>query len=161
MAELDFKPLKLLAKDEEELQILSACLQDGLMPLTSFHFDKEKKTFTALVNRFCWEHLDDYEQHKTFYRVHTGLVFFNVECIHQRGFTQKHPQRVFSLLSMSINKEENNNLTIHLLFSGDHEIRLEITSLNCRVADVDHPWSTTKRPMHLHEHLEELNLKSA
>ncbi len=161
MSEPSFTPLKLLAQDAEEIHILSVHLQDGLFPLTSMHFEKEDKTFSCLVNRFCWEHVDAHPNENRYYRVHTGLVFSNVFAVHQRNFDQKHEQRILNLLMMTVEEHKNSKKTIHLLFSGDKEIKLEVKSIQCHFGDIDHPWSTSKKPTHLHEHLEELEKKSA
>jgi hypothetical protein len=161
LSEPSFIPLRLLAQDEEEIHILSAHLQDGLFPLTSMHFEKADKTFSCLVNRFCWEHVDAHPNEDRYYRVHAGLVFSDVLAIHQRGFDQKHPQRILNLLMMSMSEHKNGHKTIHLLFSGDKEVKVEVASIQCRFGDVDHPWLTNKKPTHLHEHLEELEKKTA
>lgn len=161
MTELNFVPLRLLAKDKEEVHILSAQLQDSLLPLTSIHFDKDAKTFTCLVNRFCWEHLDAHPNEERYYRVHSGFSVSNVLNVHKRNFHQSHPERVLNLLMITVDDLQKGQLNIHLLFSGDKEIRLEVESVHCQLGDVDHPWHTNKRPMHLHEHLEELEKKRA
>lgn len=161
MTEPTFAPLRLLAKDKEEIHILSAQLQDGLLPLTSIHFDKDAKTFTCLVNRFCWEHLDTHPNEECYYRVHSGFSVSNVLNVHKRNFHQKHPERVLNLLMITVDEPKKGHQTIHLLFSGDKEIRLEVESILCQLGDVDHPWHTSKRPMHLHEHLDELEKKRA
>lgn len=161
MTELNFTPLRLLAKDKEEIHILSAQLQDSLLPLTSVHFDKDAKTFTCLLNRFCWEHLDAHPNEDRYYRVHAGFSVSNVLNVHKRNFDLKHPVRVLNLLMIKVDEPKKEHQTIHLLFSGDKEIRLEVESIHCQLGDVDHPWHTDKRPMHLHEHLEELEKKRA
>jgi len=161
MTEPNFAPLRLLAKDKEEVDILSAQLQDSLLPLTSVHFDKDAKTFTCLVNRFCWEHLDAHPEEERYYRVHSGFSVSNVLCVHKRNFHQSHPERVLNLLIITVDEPQKGQFNIHLLFSGDKEIRLEVESIHCQLGDVDHPWHTSKRPMHLHEHLEELEKKRA
>lgn len=161
MPEITFSPLRLLAKDLEEIQIISAHLQDGLLPLTSINFDRGAKTFTSLINRFCWEHVDAHPNEERYYRVHSGLSFSNVLDMHQRGFDHKHPDRILNLLMITIEKHKNSHDTVHLLFSGDREIRLETQSVHCQLGDIDSPWPTNRRPMHLHEHLEELEKKRA
>ncbi|MBY0281808.1 MAG: DUF2948 family protein [Alphaproteobacteria bacterium] len=161
MTELKFSPLRLLAKDKEEIHILSAQLQDGFLPLTSVHFDKDAKTFTCLINRFCWEYLDAHPNEERYYRVHSGFSVSNVLSVHKRNFDQKHPLRVLNLLMISVDEPKKGRQTIHLLFSGDKEIRLEVESIHCQLGDIDHPWHTSKKPIHIHEHLEELEKKRA
>ena len=161
MAELNFPPLRLLAKDKEEIQILSAHLQDGLLPLTSIHFDKDTKIFTCLLNRFCWEHLNTHPNEELYYRVHSGFSVANVQNVHRRNFDHRRNERVLNLLMITVDEPKEKYQTIHLLFSGDREIRLEVESIHCQLGDVDNPWHTSKRPMHLYEHLEELEKKRA
>lgn len=161
MAEFNFPPLRLLAKDKEEIHILSAHLQDGLLPLTSIHFDKDTKIFTCLLNRFCWEHLNTHPNEELYYRVHSGFSVANVQNVHRRNFDHGRNERVLNLLMITVDEPKEKYQTIHLLFSGDREIRLEVESIHCQLGDVDNPWHTSKRPMHLYEHLEELEKKRA
>jgi hypothetical protein len=159
MTDLAFSPLKLLATTAEDLSILSAQLQDGLLSLSSLDYDQENKRLTGLVNRFCWEHAHEHGELDSYYRVHSGFCIYHVESMHLQGFHQASPQRLFSLLSLSINQE--NPLTLTMFCSGDHAIKLSLTALYCQLADLDQPWPTPNKPKHLHEHLEELNQRIA
>ena len=83
MDTLDLKKLKLIARDLEDLQILAAHLQDALIPYMSMQYDPVAKTFTALVNRFCWEHGEmPHEDGPLYHRAHAGLSIHNelIEC---------------------------------------------------------------------------------
>jgi hypothetical protein len=161
MVEINFSPLRLVAKEKEEIHILSTQLQDALFPLTSVQFDVETKIFTCLVNRFCWEHLNAHPHEGRYYRVHSGFSIFNVKNVHRRNFDHKHPERVLNLLTIKVDALKNDCQTIHLIFSGDKEIRLEVEAIQCQLGDVGHPWHTDKRPMHVYEHLQELEKKRA
>ncbi|MCX7338011.1 MAG: DUF2948 family protein [Alphaproteobacteria bacterium] len=152
-----FKPLKLLANDEDGLQLISTYLQDSLFPIMSFTYDQETKIFNCLINRFCWEHVDDHPKHGTYHRVHSGLCFATVIGVHKRGFHQASPHRMHTVLMISCHKTKHGTINIHILFSGNKELRLEAESLQCTVTDDRHPWPTHKKPMHLHEHLQELH----
>lgn len=146
-------PLKLIAKDLEDLQILAAHLQDSLLPLVSMTYDPEEKTFTALANRFCWEHEPIQHEGKSLYhRVHTGLHFRHVSKVLHKGFKRHGPVRTLNLLTIHGEKKG----AIHLVFSGGHEIRLEIDDLHMHMADLGQAWPTRKRPKHIHEHLEKV-----
>lgn len=156
MADSSFSPLKLLATDHEDLKVLSAHLQDGLVSLSSMNYDRDNSRLTCLVNRFCWEFLEKGEEEKIYYRVHTGLCIHHVQGVHLRGFTQLSSQRIFNILSLTLNPE--GALTLHLLCSGDHEICITVNNLYCQFADLDHPWPTSKKPTHIHEHLQALHI---
>jgi hypothetical protein len=155
-----YHPLKIKVDDVYDLSLLSAYLQDALAPITSMHFDEQTHTFTCLLNRFCWELVDHYEHHQTYYRVHTGVTFKNVQSVCKRNFHQSHPERTLNLLTFSFSQDEN-GLSIRLLFSGDREIDLSVSQTLCLVHDFHVPWPTSKKPVHIHEHIEELSQKSA
>lgn len=160
MTDLAFSPLKLLATTREDLSIISAHLQDGLLSLSSLEYDQENKRLTGLINRFCWEHVHQHVSKQghldSYYRVHAGFCIHHVESMHLQGFHQASPQRMFNLLSLSLE-----DLTLTILCSGDHAIKLNLTSLYYQLADLDQPWPTPNKPKHLHEYMEELNQKTA
>ena len=61
---MDGKPsadnaLRLRAMDEDDLQVIAACLQDALVPLREMAFMGEERRFMAAFNRFQWERLAD------------------------------------------------------------------------------------------------------
>ena len=149
----NFEPLRLLARDLEDLTILSTHLQDALLPLTSMVYDSKNATFTMLANRFCWEHpAIDHEGEPMYHRVHSSLCFKNVEKINHRGFQRKGKTRIVNLLALQATPSH----AIHLICSGDNEIRIETKDIHCHLGDLHHPWPTRKKPTHLYEHIETL-----
>ncbi len=177
MSDLEhYKALKLVADDGDHLVHFSTFLQDGLCPKTSMNFDPENHTFSLLVNRFCWEMTEHSHLHdEHYFRVHCGLKFFHVSNVYKRNFHQSSRNRVLNLLSIQIDereeekqtegqieerikgriKEQNEAISIRLLFSGDREIDIQVLAIESTLADFHHPWPTKKKPMHIHEHLEE------
>ncbi|MBM3468197.1 MAG: DUF2948 family protein [Alphaproteobacteria bacterium] len=149
----DFVPLRLMAKDVDDLVILSTFLQDAMLPLTSMVYEPRNETFTLLANRFCWELPSvDHEGEPMHHRVHSGLCFRNVTKVHHRGFSRKGEDRILNFLSLQAKKPN----TIHLLCSGDNEIRIETKGLHCHLGDIYHPWPTRKKPTHIYEHVKAL-----
>lgn len=147
------KPLKLIAKDLEDLQILAAHLQDAILPFMSMQYDPETKTFRALANRFCWEHGEmEHEGEELYHRVHSGLEVHNVDKVLHKGFDFNQHDKDYNLLTI----HGENEGAIHLVFSGGSEIRLETDDVHLHLGDVQHPWPTRQRPKHIHEHLEDL-----
>ena len=49
------KQLKLIALDEEDLEIVSSHLQDAVVRVGEMAFVPSRKRFAAVVNRFNWE----------------------------------------------------------------------------------------------------------
>lgn len=146
-------PLKLIAKDLEDLQILAAHLQDSLLPMLSMSYDPKEKVFRALANRFCWEHGEhEDEDGSYYYRTHSGLEIHHVTKVLHKNFDFKGSRRAHNLLTLSLQDDK----AIHLVFSGDSEIRVEVDDMHILLGDVHHPWPTRKKPTHLHEHVDRL-----
>lgn len=150
MDTLDLKKLKLIAKDLEDLQIMAAHLQDSLVPFLSMKYDPEAQTFTALTNRFCWEHDEiEHEGEPLYHRVHSGLCIHNVKNVKKRGFKTTDTNRLFNLMTI----HGDNAGAIHLIFSDGHEICAEISDIHLKLGDISHPWTTRTKPKHIHEYL--------
>ena len=50
--------LKLLGKNQEDLKIISAYLQDSILIVKDIVFLKQNRTFIMIVNRFMWEDVE-------------------------------------------------------------------------------------------------------
>ena len=50
--------LKLLGKNQEDLKIISAYLQDSILIIKDIAFLKQNRTFVMIVNRFMWEDVE-------------------------------------------------------------------------------------------------------
>jgi len=148
----EFVPLRLLAKDKEDLTIVATHLQDAMLPLMSFVYEPKKETFSLLANRFCWEHPPiDHEGAPMYHRVHSGITFNNVEKIHYRGFDRKKGPEILNLLTLQAKTG-----AIHMICSGNNEIRITSKKLHCHLGDIHHPWPTRKKPTHIYEHIEQM-----
>ncbi|MEG1028736.1 MAG: DUF2948 family protein, partial [Brevundimonas sp.] len=49
------EPLRLLAEDAVDLQIISAALQDAIMRPVDIRWEKDARRLTIVLSRFCWE----------------------------------------------------------------------------------------------------------
>ena len=47
--------LRLVAKDETDLEVVSALLQDAIIAGADMHYDEQHDCFMFVANRFCWE----------------------------------------------------------------------------------------------------------
>ncbi len=138
-------PLKLRAEDKHDLHILSACLQDALLPVTAMAFDQEKKEFTLLANRFCWEvDAHEHEGIPLYARIHAGVHFSNVHGVKHRGFSKQNPIHILSL--MCLYGEIDNE--IHLVFADGEHICLHVNGVTCHMMDLHDSWITYQKPDH-------------
>ena len=69
--------LKLLGKNQEDLKVISAYLQDSVLIVKDIVFLKKNRTFIMIVNRFMWEDAEKgvFRKNK---RIRTILKFDNV-----------------------------------------------------------------------------------
>jgi hypothetical protein len=140
-----YTPLRMIANDEDDLQIIAACLQDALVPLSGMIYDSEAKNFHLIANRFCWECPPEILEGDTFYRrVSTGIAFHHVTEIKQKDLNLQNKNELVNLLTI----HDGQNNEIHLVFSGGAEIRLTIGKISCHLKDVDEPYHTPNKPSH-------------
>jgi hypothetical protein len=134
--------LKLSAIDADDLQVISAAVQDSLVAVRDCVFFNGEKRFVLLLNRFRWEADSTVETHYT--RTHSALVFNEVNAVHHHRIPTKDPDRVLALLS-AVQEEDG---SVMLRFAADRSIRLEIARLACHLGDVGEPWPTPWKPAH-------------
>ena len=134
--------LKLIARDEEDLAVLSAVLQDALIPVSEMAYLPEERRFVLVANRFCWEAPPD-RPRENFERRLTGLSVGGVAAVRRRGFSLAGPDRILSLLA--IRRVEG---ALQLEFAGGAAIRLETAEILCHLDDLGEPWPTRWQPRH-------------
>ena len=132
--------LRLFAKDLKDLSVISALLQDALVPLGDMAYLPEEKSFVLALNRFRWEAEDGARTHE---RVHCGLRFDGVSGVRYRGIDRRRRGAILSLLAIA---HDQGVSTLH--FSGGGIIRLEADALNCGLEDFGEPWPTQRAPHH-------------
>ena len=134
--------LKLSALDADDLGVISAAIQDSLVAVRDCaHFAGEKR-FVLLLNRFRWE--GDSTVETNYSRIHSALVFNQVNAVHHHRIPLQQPDRVLALLSV----EQENDGSLMLHFAAERTIRLEIGRLACHLGDVGEPWPTPWKPAH-------------
>ena len=133
-------PVRLLARDAEDLTVISAMVQDALVPAADLAYLAAEKSFVMALNRFRWEEGAD-RPGPGGDRVHAGLRFDRVERVRFRGIDRRDGDRLLALLALNY---EPGVLTIE--FSDDVAIRLEVETLVCALHDLDESWPTLWRP---------------
>jgi len=140
-----YTPLRMVAEDTDDLQVISACLQDALVPLSGMEYDQESKNFHLIANRFCWECAPELCEGSSYYtRVASGVAFHHVKEVQKKDLNRQNKHELVNLLT--IHNDEDG--CIHLIFSGGSEIKLKVDKLCCHLKDVDEPYSTSHKPCH-------------
>ncbi len=130
-------PLRLRAKDADDLAVLSAMIQDGLAPLSDMVFAQEQQRFVVALNRFRWDEPNPPT------RSHALLSVEQVVRVRMRGIDRSDRGRIMNLLSLTF-ADGAAELTV----SGGGTIRLEIEALDCFLEDVGEPWPAQRKPAH-------------
>ncbi len=144
---MSYTPLRMIACDGNDLEVIAACLQDALVPLSGLEYDKDGGRFHLVANRFCWEcESDDQIKGISCYtRVPAGLAFHHVTEVQKKGLTLQNKSELVNLLTIHHGED---NTSIHLVFSGGAEIKLTIDKLSCHLQDMDEPYPTPHKPQH-------------
>ena len=144
---MTYAPLRILAEEDEDLEVIAACLQDALIPLAGLTFNQEDGCFHLLAHRFCWESKEEEGDLEPLpsSRVLANLAFHNVTDVHKRDLSLTSQEELLNLLTIHRLGEEN---WVHLVFSGGAEVRLKIDQLKCLLSDIEDPHPPPHRPHH-------------
>ena len=134
------EPLQLMARDTEDLSVLSSLCQDALCPATDMAYLRDEACFILALNRFCWEQK---REAPPYTRTHAGLRFDNVTDVKSKGMPAAKGDKILCLLSIAYAEQ-----TVVLSFSGDAAIRLTVDSLQAALSDLGDPWPTQWQPKH-------------
>jgi hypothetical protein len=135
--------LKLAAADAEDLQILSARLQDAVGQLKNFTWLPKRRRFAAMVNRLQWE-----SGGKT--RVRAGLHFDGVLKVQSSQVKLGAGEAVVSLLALKFEPAggEDPGGVIEIVLAGGGAIRLTVECIDAELADLTESWAALGRPDH-------------
>lgn len=136
-------PLKLRGQSADDMAVLSAALQDALVPLGDISHLPDEKTFVMVVNRFRWESEDEQAE-----RVLAGLRFDAVQQVQYRNIDRSNRAQFLSFLAIAYDGDDQSGGFVVIHFAGGGAIRLAVGGLYCMLADLDEPWPTQWRPDH-------------
>jgi hypothetical protein len=134
--------LKLRAEDEEDLAVVSAFLQDALLPVAEMVYLPEEQRFVLVANRFMWERPPTDKKGRC-ERTLTGIAFDGVTAVQVRGFERTQSDRILQVLAV-----RSAPGAIIFEFSGADAMRLEVGRILCHLEDIGEPWPTPWRPRH-------------
>lgn len=139
-------PLKLMAEDAGDLDIVSAAVQDALVRMRDISIDKRQRRFIALVNRFRWEAGDDA---RAFERIRSALSFEGVLGVKSKHVRHDAPDALASILSVAfVPDAEPPGGTVRLMLAGGGEIAIAVECLDALLLDIGEAWRTPRRPDH-------------
>ena len=141
------KNLKLIAKTEEDLRVLSAHLQDSIASISDFANLKKNKIFLMQLNRFMWEDVEKGVFRKN-NRIRTILKFENVLDVLAKNIDQQKKNKFLDFLAIETNITPDNNYEMKIIFAGDSIIRIISEAIEVTLDDQGEAWDTKNKPKH-------------
>ncbi|HET6159461.1 MAG TPA: DUF2948 family protein [Dongiaceae bacterium] len=150
-------PIKIIARDAEDLAVVSACLQDALIPLNEMRYLPQERRFIMVANRFRWERaqgiqdtapgkdapFDSDDDFGAQQRINAGICIDRVLSVRSRNIDRSRPDDFLSLLSI---QQDGNQLS--LLFADGGVIQIEVEALSFYLSDLGKAWPTQWQPDH-------------
>lgn len=132
------RPLNLGAMDAEDLEVISALVQDAVFPANEMSWMPSQRRFAMLINRFRWE--DEARDRHGPERVQALLVVDDVLTVASQGVPQRDADTVLSILSIAFEPGEDGTGDVLLTLAGDGAIRLSVEALGVTLRDVTRPY---------------------
>ena len=139
--------LKLIGKNEEDLKVISAYLQDSIVTIKDIVFLKKNKIFVMIVNRFMWEDIEKgvFRKHK---RTRCALRFGEVIEAKSKNINQKNRNKILECLAIKCRLFSDENYEIKIFFSGNSLITIMTETIDVVVHDLGRPWNVKHAPLH-------------
>ena len=140
-------PLKFVVLDEEDLEVVSAHLQDAVVKASDVHWRPQEKRVLVAANRFDWEGAQNGDPQ--YRRCRSALRFERVLSCKCRDIRREGEDTVLNLLAVEFAETDAPAGTVTLTFSGGGVLRLEVECLEAELADLGPSWATQSRPAHI------------
>ena len=139
--------LKLIGKNEEDLKIISAYLQDSVAIVKDIVFLKKNRTFIMILNRFMWEDVEKgvFRQNK---RIRCAIKFEEVIKVQSKNINQKNKNKPLEYLAIRSSLFIDNIFKIKIFFSGGGVITIISEVIDVTMKDLGKPWNVKYFPAH-------------
>jgi Protein of unknown function (DUF2948) len=144
-------PLKLVALDRDDVEIISTHLQDAVLKVADIRWRPNENRLVLGVNRFDWE--GALEKDPEYRRRRAVLRFDRVLNLKCRNVDPKDGEAVLNLLAVEFAETNAPAGVVTLVFSGGAALRLEVECLEAELADLGPVWTTAACPSHAHDSL--------
>ncbi len=144
---MEVKNLKLIARTEEDLRVVSAHLQDAIVNVSDIANLKKNKIFLMQMNRFMWEDVEKgvFRKNK---RIRTIIKIENVINVHAKNIIQSKKDKFLDFLTIETNRMPDNNYEMKIVFAGDSIIKIISEVIEVTLDDQGEAWDTKNMPKH-------------
>ena len=139
--------LKLLGKNQEDLKVISAYLQDSILIVKDIVFLKQNRIFVMIVNRFMWEDIEKgvFRQNK---RIRCAVKFEEVIKVESKNINQKNKNKPLECLAIKCSSIFEETYNLKIFFAGDSIITIISEAIDVALHDLGKPWNVKHIPIH-------------
>ena len=139
-------PLNIGALDSEDLTVISAMVQDAVLPIGEIGWQANQRRLALLINRFRWEDKTNAErQGRPVERVQSLLAFDTVLSVASQGLDRSQKDLVLSMLSITMENAENGDCYLTVTLAGDGALRIRVEAVEVHLRDVTRPYAAPSR----------------
>ena len=134
-------PLFLGAEDQKDLIVIATILQDAVFIRAKSTFNRKKREFSLLLNRFRWEDVNAAKAEKRqFERVQSLLVFSDVISIKTLGLDLEDATTPLWLLTLQWTSGQDGSGIITLPLAGGSTIAITVEAISAQLRDMTRPY---------------------
>ena len=141
------KNLKLIGKNQDDLKIISAYIQDSIVTVGDMVFLEKNRIFLMIVNRFMWEDVEK-ETYRQIKRIRCAIKFEEVLKVKSKKINQENKNVHLECLAIKCNEILNKNYEIIFFFSGHGIITLISEAIEVVLHDLGEAWNVKHIPKH-------------
>jgi hypothetical protein len=143
------EPLKFVALDTDDLEVVATHLQDAAVKVADVHWRPQEKRLVVGLDRFDW--LGAASSSPEFRRCRSALRFERVLACKCKHVDPVGKDTILNLLTVEFEATDTPAGVVTLIFSGGPMLRLEVECLEVELADLGPCWVTDSRPVHVDE----------
>lgn len=138
--------LKLVAFDREDIEVVSAHLQDAIVKVADVHWRPAERRLVLAASRFDWEAAIG--ETPVYRRRLAALRFDRVLSCKCKNVQCSDKDALLNLLAVEFAETNAPSGVVTLFFSGGGALRLEVECLEAELADLGPAWTAAKCPDH-------------
>ena len=145
------RPLRLRAETAEDVPVVAALVQDGVMTMGDMSWQPKLRRLAFLINRFRWEDQTAAEaRQRPYERVRSVLIVGGVRQVASQGIDRSDKDEILSVLDVAWTPGEDAAGWVEITLAGDGAIRAEVECLDLTLSDVTRPYRAPSRKAPAH-----------
>ena len=143
--------VRLRAASVSDVEVISALLQDAIVPGEDMTFDRAGRRFVMVANRFCWdrpplEGVTSESGAPVFERRLCGVRIEGVNGVESAGMPATRRGALLNLLAITV--ADAADARVEILFSDGVSLRLAVDGISILAEDLDDGRPTSVMPAH-------------